>query len=61
MSGRLPGDPDLEHITRVTSNDADIGDRECRDDYVEILGGRGATSEIPHIIRDRCGDMIPVK
>ena len=61
MSGRLPGDPDLEHITRVTSNDADIGDRECREDYVEIIGGRGSTDDIPHIIRDRCGDMIPVK
>ena len=54
MSGRLPGDPDLEHITRVTSNDADIGDRECREDYVEIVGGRGSTDDIPHITRDRC-------
>ena len=36
----------------VTSNYVDIGDEEFHEDYVEIVGGRGVTDEIPYT-RDR--------
>ena len=48
----MSGPNQNNRTVQQNSNYVDIGDAECREDYVEIVGGRGVTDEIPYT-RDR--------
>ena len=59
MSGPLPTSTTGSAVT-VSTNDVDIGDSECRQDYVSIPGGWGGT-DINNALYDRdrfCGQAL---